>query len=180
MSLLRRAKINEDAFDKVYTEVFTPVFKYLRARLTGDALLAEDLAQETIVKLYKGQWRIRKDEAILPYAMRIAQNTLIDHWRKNKNVSVTQLDETTYTMTEEPSPAEILQAEDERTILLSALNRLPELQAQALTLYYLQDSSTGEIAEIMRTSDANVRQMISRGRKALKAYLSTSSLYETA
>lgn len=55
------------------------------------------------------------------------------------------------------------------------VRRLPARQAQTVTLFYLEDLSTAEIADVLGCAPATVRVHLTRGRRALAARLERSN-----
>ncbi len=69
---------------------------------------------------------------------------------------------------------------DEKTVdrlyLQAALKKLPKKYRAVLHLFYYEELQTGEIADILQTSDCNVRKLLSRARKMLKEILEREAL----
>lgn len=71
------------AFDEIFTKYYKPIY-YFIYKMVHSQDSAEDIAQETFVKVYKGLWTAADDIKLSPWIYRIAHNACIDYIRKNK------------------------------------------------------------------------------------------------
>lgn len=140
--------------------------RFLTALCCGDASLADDLAQETLLKAWLSADSFRADAAFSTWIHRIAYNTFINHRRKHS------LQENISEAADLPSGS---QADDSfrYQALYAALARLTAKERTSILLYYLQGYSIKEIAEIEDTSESAVKQHLSRGRDHLRTILDT-------
>lgn len=138
---------------------------YQAARLMcGDAHLAEDLVQETLVKVYVS-WGKRSIDSPMAYAQTTLMRTFISSRRKRMSTEWPIPD-----MPETASPA----GDDssiERLDLIAALSTLPPADRAVLVARYFEDLSIETIAEAMRKSPAAVRRQASRALDKLRAVL---------
>ncbi len=82
--LIRRFKDGaSDAFDAIYASYYKPVYNYTY-RLTKDKTLAEDLTQDSLIKVFANLKDADESRTLLPWIFRIAHNTCIDYYRKNR------------------------------------------------------------------------------------------------
>ncbi len=132
--------------------------------VTGDAQLAEDLAQEAFVRMAGRFARLRDPEAAGFYLRRTLMNLCKNHFRRNSSEKrFLRLQPRTYDSSEFESTT------DTREDLRSAVQRLPERQRAALALRYFEDCSVEETAQIMRCPTGTVKALTSRGIDALNA-----------
>lgn len=169
--IISRAKAGDkDSFAVIYNEFYTPIFRYLYGR-TGDKELAEDLTQDVFLKGYKSLERYSIGSASpLAYFYTIARNCLIDHWRK---ITPERIDED-YLAKIADTRAETDRfsiAEENERILQIGLSALTPDQREVLTLKYLNELSTKEIAEILDKSEEAIRQIIVRALRAMSQKL---------
>lgn len=136
-------------------------------RMLGDRSEAEDIAQETFMRLMAKLPEWEPGGARLgTWLYRVAINLCIDRSRKRVPETVAELPEV--------PDAHAARAEanfDRARIVQAALDRLPERQKTVLTLIYYQGLSNGEVAELLKLSVEAVESLLSRARRALRASL---------
>lgn len=72
---------------------------------------------------------------------------------------------------DEDGPAAAVQGKETERIVWEAVERLPKLWAMAIILYYREQKSVADIAEIMDTNENTVKTYLFRGRRKLKEIL---------
>ncbi len=133
--------------------------------LCGDAALADDIAQEALVRAYvmsegfKGRFK--------SWLFKIAYNCFIDNLRRAAPPSVD---------IDAPSAMHVASGDEsdaafEHEPLQRALARLPEKERTAVVLHYFEDLPVKEIAAIMTCPAGTVKYYLSIGRNHLKDYL---------
>lgn len=131
--------------------------RFLAALCCGDSALADDIAQEALIKAYLSSDGFQSPEKFNAWIYRIGYNCFLNHRRTLRpSVSYDRALEV---------PAEG-RADNEE--LYAALNRLSEKERTALLLFYMEGYAVKEIAEILATSVDAVKQLLSRGRTHLK------------
>jgi len=165
---LMQAYINGDteAFHTLYQRHKGRVLGYLNSRLASNGE-AEDVFQESVVKLHKNRFKYEKDIPFLPWLFTIVKNTLIDHIRKrdtrNKYLQM--------------NPEQVDNTADEReaslsiTDTISKLSSLDTKQRQVLELRFNEALSFEDIAARMETSQTNARKIVSRAIKKLRGLM---------
>lgn len=123
---------------------------------------ADDVVQETFIQYYITNKNFDDEQHIRAWLIRVAinkaKNVTNTFWRKNK-VSLEEYMETLAFESTESSD------------LFESVLKLPEKYRIAIHLYYFEDYSTGEIADILKISLSNVKARLSRGRMLLKEAL---------
>lgn len=141
----------------------------LLLRLSGDATLADDLAQEVFLRAYRGLVGFEGRSRFSTWLYRIAYNVFLNHrTRTREHASLPEGFEARASAPEsELSP----QRYDLRRDLADAVARLPERYRAVVTLYYLQDVSYPEIAEILDLPLGTVKTHLHRAKKLLREHL---------
>ena len=154
--------------DKYQGPVYNLVY-----RLTGSVHDAEDLAQETFIKAFRSLKSFREESRFSTWLYRIAYNHCISVIRKNVRV-IDLVDEWEQAGEESPelSALEQLGAKDRSAYLKTAIEAIPETDAVMVNLFYYDELSLEEIAEITGLSSGNIRIRLHRSRKKLYAVLS--------
>ncbi|MFY1674203.1 SigE family RNA polymerase sigma factor [Plantactinospora sp. WMMB334] len=134
--------------------------------LTGDSHLAQDLVQETMVRVQLNWRRVTRADAPEQYVRRMLTNQYLD-WQRGSWVRRVLL----RAEPEEAVAARVDHAEAtaDRDQVWSWLARLPRRQRAALVLRYYEDLPDAEIAEVLGCAVGTVRSMISRALATLRA-----------
>lgn len=150
-----------DAFEALYRRHSGRVLAYLQKRTDSQA--ANDLLQEIFLKLHKVRHQYLAQYPFLPWLFAITRNALVDSFRlKESRVS----EETKETL-EFAAPAH---GSTWTENLVEALQSLPARERRAIELRYQSDWTFEQIASEMKTSQVNVRQIISRGIRKLRSH----------
>ncbi|BBO75736.1 DNA-directed RNA polymerase sigma-70 factor [Desulfosarcina widdelii] len=136
-------------------------------RMLGDPQEAEDVAQETFLRLYRASNRYRADATLRTYLLKIARNICIDHFRKKRPEIMEELPETP---TEE-TPLDLLEGAIAADRLEKAIGDLPVNQRTAILLRHTEQLSYQRISEIMDVSIGAVESLLVRARRALRRAL---------
>ena len=137
---------------------------FLLALCCGNKDDADDLAQDTLVKAYLSLAGYRDKGKFRSWLFKIAHNTFLNHKAGCRMMET--LDETRTLIS---STAADISYEHQDLYL--ALRTLSPKERSAITLFYFNGYSIKEIAAITDTSEAAVKQQLSRGRDKLKARL---------
>jgi RNA polymerase sigma-70 factor (sigma-E family) len=133
--------------------------------LTGERHAAEDLVQDTLVKL-SGAWRrVRHDGNPIGYARTVMFRTYVSRWRTQRRRPALQ------EYQEQPAPDDQYAQVEVRDALRRALAELPRLQRAVLVLGYLDDLVDEEIAHLLDRSPATIRSLRHRGLLTLRERL---------
>ena len=139
-----------------------PLRRFLLALCNGNASLADDLAQDALVRAYVASGSFLGLSKFSTWLLRIAYNCYIDHCRRfvPDKVPVEQA-------LDVPS-VEASDASFRYEGLYQALERLPEKEKAAIALFYFEDRSIKEIATILDMPQGTVKYLLSTGRTHLK------------
>jgi RNA polymerase sigma-70 factor (sigma-E family) len=135
---------------------------------------AEDLVQETLLKVAKRWPRVRRMERPVAYARRILVNLALDGAARHSRIRLE--------LTGEPPPDRVERDSRSSPIetgthdqLLSALAALPPRQRSVLVLRYFLDLPEAEVAAMLRCSLGTVKSTASRGLAQLEQTLRTTN-----
>lgn len=155
------------------TQRVTPrVQAYASRLLSGDRAEAEDVAQETMLRLWKvaPQWR-QGETKVTTWAYRVATNLCIDRQRARVRKRQVALDDAPETADAAPKAEDRLQDSGRMAALEAALAELPDRQRQAVVLRHLEGMTNPEIATIMEIGVEAVESLTARGKRTLSALL---------
>lgn len=169
---------DQTAFGMIYDQLIDQIYRYIYFK-TPSVEIAEDLTEDVFFKVWKNIKKYKKKGfPFSSWVFRIAHNEVVDFYRKNKEVLA--LDETWQDQKQENAPHELVEKQLIQKEVQVALRGLPENQAQAVILRYINDFSNQEISQTMNKSETAVRILISRGLTKLQALLKGKGLEKLA
>lgn len=133
--------------------------------LTLDRAAAEDLAQETLIRVGLAWSRVRADENPVGYAQRTMTNLFLNERRRRRPMPTDTIPEAGY---EDRALAAVESTAAVRRILAS----LPPKQRAAIALRYVADLPDDEIGRLLNCTAATVRSQLSRGLSRLRTTMS--------
>ncbi len=160
----------EQACDEPEIAVLVATFSGLLYRLAYSVLRnraeAEDVVQETFLRVVEQRSRLSTIREFRPWLARIAWNLALDRRRK---VQPEQMDEVLAEgLLSYGRPADVALADAAYVrCVLEALDRLPKAEREALLLAAIEDLTTAEIAVMLKRSESSVRSLIFRARTHL-------------
>ena len=157
---------------KIYDRYYDRVKKFI-IRLVKDEWIAEDLIQETFIRVQKNYDSVRDPSKLSPWIFRIAYNLCQDHFKTKKkvNADMGRLEERLPTPIREIPLLKELEQSQMGACVQEQMNLLPESQKIVLILYDFMGFKHAEIAEILNISMENAKVRLHRARKGLKSIL---------
>jgi len=159
------------AFAKIM-EHYEPYVLGLIWRMTGNRSAAEDLCQETFLKVLKGLGAFRRGSGLKTWIFRVAHNTAVDHLR-SQGPRTQPLDdlESEPGFAADPSPTPLAQVQDGqlRRCIEAAMDLLPPRQREVLHMLYWDGLTVAQIATACSMPTGSVKTMLFRGRGALRS-----------
>lgn len=135
----------------------------------GHRDISEELAQETFVQAWKQIGKLKEADKFRPWLCSIARSIVCNHFRAQKRTPVVQFDMADLpTDKGKPTPPETLIRKEEEEMVHTALMQIPREYREPLVLFYRQDHSITQVAEIMGLTEAAVRTRLHRGRLMLR------------
>ena len=175
-TLLRASKDGDaDAFNVLVQQYQTSIFN-LTLRMVGDPAAAEDLAQDAFISAYRNLHRFSAGN-FRAWLFRIAANASRDYLRSprvRRNVSLDVLAESPdfSLQSSTESPDGFALRRELGGVIQDGLKSLPQDQRLALVLVDLQGLSYEEAAQVLRTPVGTIKSRLSRGREAMRGFLS--------
>lgn len=164
------------AFRELYAAVAPRLYGYL-LKMSRTRPLADDLLQQTFLKIHRARAAYVKGADPLPWMYAIAHRTFLDAIRKDKRALVkvgtdddlpemrAEVSGAPEGTVEEPADPELVKS------TLDALAQLPEQQREAVVLTKLEGKSVAEAAEIAGTTPGAMKVRAHRGYEALRSLL---------
>ena len=167
---------NEAAFSELVKKHLKPAYNFI-FRLVNNRDTAEDLTQETFVKVWKNFKKYDPDKKFRTWLFTIAKNTTFDWLKKKKEILFSKFedDEGNNALEnisgDEILPDEILERKNITEDLEKILSKIPPRYRAILLLHYKEDFSLHEIAEILGEPYNTVKSRHQRGLGKLKETL---------
>ena len=164
-ALVRRARWGDhDAFALLY-QSHAKAIHALAYRLTGNAAAAEDITQDTFLKMLGFLSGLRADTPLRPWLKRVAANAAIDRLRREHRFTA-QVEESSWSDT---AAAEA----SENTEIMGLLQRLPPLARTLVWLHEMEGWSHPELAERFGRSQSWSKSIVSRALARLREEIET-------
>jgi len=170
LTVIRRAKMGDrKALDVLFGGEQRYIFN-LMLQLSGDAALADDLAQEALLRAYQHLNKFRLQSSFRTWLSKIAINLFRKECRKKpKHVSIC-LDQINIPSERGLPERTVIKREMQWCILHSLQQHVPKQYRTVLVLRDLQSLSYKEIANILSWGIGKIKSRIHRGRKILRAH----------
>ena len=152
------------SFETLYANYQQPVLIYL-VRMVSDREAAEDLCQETFIKVLR-HWDGRNpDSSLASWLYRIATNTAYDYLRRRRRIRFSSLYDSEFLPANDHSMESRL---DEGEPVQTALLQLPSIYRVPLVLHSYVGQSTQEIADSLGCSNSAVKTRLYRARERFR------------
>ena len=138
--------------------------------LCGDQHLAEDLAQEAMLRAVRAGGRIDEPLALKVWLLRVVENLWRDWCRSKGRRPVEAMPETEFVQ-EQLEPLEHLTQNEEVALAVNAMRRLPERQRSILHLIACEELTVAETAEVLQITPEAVRSSLSVARAQMRSML---------
>jgi RNA polymerase sigma-70 factor (ECF subfamily) len=172
----RYARGEEAAFGDLY-RLAAPRVRSFLLRMCGQPALADDLLQDTLLRVAQARGSFEEGAAALPWVLAIARNAFFDHTRRAR----TRADYVRSARAGAPRLApsdtrgdEVLVAREMLTVVRETLDELPVAHREAFVLVRFEGLSVAEAAQVLGTTQGSVKIRAFRAYEALRAALERS------
>ena len=158
---------------------FERLISQCRHTVTGIALAivkdldaSEEVAQEVFIYIWQQLGTLREPASFLPWVRQMTRHRSYNYLRDNKVKQKVLGDEAEILLENFADPAasiqDLLEREQQQIIMQDFISQLPEDSREIVLLYYREEQSSQQVADLLGLSDANVRKKLSRVREQLK------------
>ena len=173
--LVRRAQKGDyEAFNLLVLKYQSRIIA-LAHKFVKDIHLAEDIAQESFIKVHKSLNSFREESAFFTWLYRVTANTAKNYLsskQRKKEMSISEIVDpdghNIFDKLTADSPEDILAANNLRDVIFNSFSALPEELRTALSLREFEGLSYEEIAKILDCPIGTVRSRIFRGREQIQ------------
>jgi RNA polymerase sigma-70 factor (ECF subfamily) len=165
----RTEAIDAEAFRLIFDRYYRPVTSFIYDMVNrGD--LAEELAQETFVRAYRGYGNLRDESKLSTWLFGIAKNVAYESLRARRRGHLVGIDETTEMQTtdDRPLPDNELLGKELNDVIRRALGALDEDKRTVFTLKIFQQKSYEEISEITGHTVSKLKTDLHRARAEMR------------
>jgi RNA polymerase sigma-70 factor (ECF subfamily) len=168
-----------DAFEALLARYQNRLYRYLQ-RLVREPAVAEDLFQQTWLRVVQNIRSLDPGRNFEPWLFRIAHNLAIDHLRRHRMESLDEplpSGEPAGTLLSAPAPGalELLLRKERGRWLAASLGELPAIQREVLTLRFEEEMKLEEIAEVLDIPLSTAKSRLKRALDALRLKLESGS-----
>ncbi len=166
--LMRAIAAGDQRAAKQVVEHHLPLLMSLARYMLGSDAEAEEIAQESFLKLWKQAKNWQPERALIAtWLRRVASNLCIDRLRQRRTTSLGPQDDQPIAPTQQRN----LEEKHLTHRVNQALDQLPERQKLALTLCHYQGLSQQEASVVMEISEHALESLLARARRGLKISL---------
>ena len=168
LKLIARCVVGDDrdAFGQLVEAYRPQVQRFLLNLTSGDAMLTDDLAQETFIKAYLGLRSFKGLSDLGTWLYRIAYNEYYGQARRAREQATDRWE----TLAADEG-YDSVGAIDARLTVKEALARLNATERAVVTLFYIEDQSLKRIAQVTGLPEGTVKSHLHRAKARLKQFL---------
>ena len=173
-----------EAFDRFVEHFRAKIFHYSRL-MCGQREDAEEVAQETLLKVFESFDQLRDPERVRPWIFRIAKNACLMKRRKSVFAPARELSLDEFMPSQKHNGGEVkldiagwsrlpdtqLLQSEMKDVLERAIGELPEIYRSVILLRDVEELSTDETAQILDVSEDSVKTRLHRARLAVRQRL---------
>jgi len=179
--IMLRVKTGDDsAFDYLVQKYRRAMMSFMY-RMTHNMAVAEDLAQEVFLRVYRSRANYEPSAKFTTWLYRIATNLAVNHARDTRHerpentVSLDEPDDETGTTMDVPdsslSAEENLVRRERLTAIRAKVQALPERQRMAVIMHKYQQMDYRQIAEVLKLSESATKSLLFRAYESLREQL---------
>ena len=175
--MLRVAEGDEASFNYLATKYHRPMIHFLY-RMVGNQAVAEELAQEVFLRVYRARSSYRAEARFTTWLYRIATNLAVNHARDTRHersaqtVYLDQPDEETGTTpdvaNDEPTAEQQLLSDERMAAIRKHVMALPERQRTAVLMHKYQGMDYKQIGDVLKLSESATKSLLFRAYQTLR------------
>ncbi|MGE0434776.1 MAG: RNA polymerase sigma factor [Planctomycetota bacterium] len=184
--IVRYRNGDREAFDELWARYASAVFNFV-VRLVGNAADAEEVVQETFLRIHRAAAGYKPKAKALTWILQISRNLCLDHFkrqslRQHQSLNIVTGDETSggtlgdlLPDSEAVAPHQSMLATEDRELLQQGIARLSEKKREALVLRLWHELPYEEIAVIVDAPSGTVKYRVHEAIKDLREMLEKTS-----
>lgn len=178
LALMARVAARDSQAFRMLAEQHSAMLHRLAYRMLGDGPAAEDITQETLLKLWEqaGRWS-GTGPGVGAWLRRVATNACLDRLRRAKFISGNEIPERA---DDSPLADEVMDGDRVRKAVIEAMGALPDRQRAAIVLTYYEVMPNAEAASVLAMNIKAFESLLLRARAGLKSTLIARGITEGA
>jgi RNA polymerase sigma-70 factor, ECF subfamily len=175
--MLRVAEGDEAGFNYLASKYHRPMIHFLY-RMVGNQAVAEELAQEVFLRVYRARSSYRAEARFTTWLYRIATNLAVNHardTRHERNAQTVYLDQpdpetgtTPDVADDEPTAEQQLMRDERMAAIRLHVMALPERQRMAVLMHKYQGMDYRQIGEVLKLSESATKSLLFRAYQTLR------------
>ena len=163
---------NASSMTELANRYYDPILHYLYRMCGGKQALAEDMVQETFLRMMRGITAYDVTRPFKPWLYSIATNIARNHFSRADTRYADNPEEDSDFTDDNPLPEETVIQHENAQQVYNALMQLPEHYRSVVVLFYYEELPQKEIANILEIPVGTVKSRLSNGLKRLRAMMS--------
>ena len=165
---------DSDAVSELFSEFYNDLYYFALKTVKNDDT-ALDVTQDAFVDIINNLGTLKEPAAFVSWAKQITYHQCTRHFKKKTDVLVDEDEDgaTIFDNLKEENaefiPDEALDKDDFKKTILGILDTLPEDQRAAVMMYYFDEMSVREIADIQGVSEGTIKSRLNYARKSIKS-----------
>jgi RNA polymerase sigma-70 factor (ECF subfamily) len=151
-----------------FVETYQDMAITIAFRICGNMQDAEDIVQESYLKAYRNLHTFRGESKFSTWLYRIVYNTAVSQAKSKMWLADTDLSTAEKYESADFDTEQRMETAETAALVHATLEKIPKGDALLLTLFYLEEHSTREMAKITGLNETNVRVKLFRARKQFK------------
>ena len=131
---------------------------------------AEEAFQDTFMKVYRSIDKYQDSSKFSSWVFKIAYNTGLDYIKKSKRTNTLEVKE--YKLSDHKNVEDDISKQELRNTLISLIDKLNDEERIIMTMYYFEEMTIKEMADITSFTETNIKTKLHRARKKIGAMIS--------
>lgn len=140
-----------------------------------DAHLAEEVTQDVFIKLYRFSASFRGDSSLKTWLYKVCERACFDKIRQRNRHRTVEVDRNLDMQVSHNDGEISLLQEDRKAYIQQLVDHLDERSREVILLFYIEDLSIDEVADMLSLTVSNVKIILFRSRNKLKELVKTNS-----
>lgn len=162
---------NEADMNEIVERYYEPILRYLYRMCSGRQTLAEDMVQETFLRMMRGIVSYDPQRPFKPWLYTIASNIARNYFQRADTQRTDNPAENIDFADENPLPEMALMQSEHSQAVTDAIIQLAEHYRAVVVLFYFEELPQKDIAQILGIPVGTVKSRLSNGLKQLRAML---------
>jgi RNA polymerase sigma-70 factor (ECF subfamily) len=168
-ALMRRYQQADRAAAEQLMEALQPILMRFFLSTPEGRQSADDLVQETLLRLHRARHTYRPPDPLLPWVFAIARHARVDQYRKRRRTTLREEAMEPEKLERQPAPAS--ETPDQSPDFESLMAQLPDSQREVLTMLKVLGMSVDEVAGVTGSTAGSVKQKAHRAYNRLRLIL---------